>query len=601
MNNAKKSNSIRDLNNASASSLPLMPPYLLSPSAITVELDPEASGKEIELSRTSTQVVKRGTFNGKQVVIKSLIIPMDRIVASTATCDLALAEARKLNSQNFRKLAKFIGVVLETCSIVTEYMPDGSLRDYILEKPELSWSSKFLIAIDVSDAMSFLHARQAAGNIKKDRLLHQNLHSGNVLLCMENRILRAKVTDYGVKGKMRERAILLLYLYIDTKHTLSLSISSSQKGFKDSFLKPLSTEESEVATQDEKGGVGGKKKNGLMTSFTRAMHIGEHEQNNHGGDERLNVSLLKHSNNNNNNSSHKRGKSASKISINVFRAPETFLISKKMQFMRESDVYSFGVVLLEIATWKPAEVVIDSYVKAMDRANVPYKMSSAVKSCLNIDSTRRPHFVDISPYLAAGSGAIQGGGGNGSGTASPQISSSPSSSFEEANNGGVPRKKSISSPAGGSVGGGFQRPIEDFKINFVRKGTAGSGTGVGGAGGSNAAGMITGSSPLSNNNAGSSQQEIPITLPTNVLKSPPRSDILIETSPKRKPKKVLTPRAQALKQKRKRILTALLVVVLLIIAIGVAVGITVGGGNSSSNGNVSGGGGNTAADPSNNT
>ena len=89
-------------------------------------------------------------------------------------------------------IVTFIGACLEptnnSCFIVTEYCPKGSLQD-ILENEEikLDWMFRYSLMHDIIKGMSFLHASEMH--------VHGNLKSSN---CVVDSRFVLKITDFGL-------------------------------------------------------------------------------------------------------------------------------------------------------------------------------------------------------------------------------------------------------------------------------------------------------------------------------------------------------------------------------------------------------------------
>ncbi|XP_020573366.1 receptor-like protein kinase HSL1 [Phalaenopsis equestris] len=78
--------------------------------------------------------------------------------------------------------------------LVYEYMPNGSLRDLLhgSEARGLVWPTRFIIAMDASEGLCYLHHDCVPP------IVHRDFKANNILLDSD---FRAKVTDFGVNGK----------------------------------------------------------------------------------------------------------------------------------------------------------------------------------------------------------------------------------------------------------------------------------------------------------------------------------------------------------------------------------------------------------------
>lgn len=46
------------------------------------------------------------------------------------------------------------------CCMVMEYMPNGNLYSYLHTRTDITWQSKLRMAINIADAMAFLHSQK---------------------------------------------------------------------------------------------------------------------------------------------------------------------------------------------------------------------------------------------------------------------------------------------------------------------------------------------------------------------------------------------------------------------------------------------------------
>jgi serine/threonine protein kinase len=87
---------------------------------------------------------------------------------------------------------------LETFSIIMELMPLGTLQDAIRNLKVGFWTTRKQILLDICQGVAFLHASVYDDGTPKRVMLHQDIKSPNVLLCMEDGVLRAKIADLGL-------------------------------------------------------------------------------------------------------------------------------------------------------------------------------------------------------------------------------------------------------------------------------------------------------------------------------------------------------------------------------------------------------------------
>lgn len=147
-------------------------------------------GREIGIGEFGA--VYRGSFKNTDVAIKK--------IKDKKTANEFLKEAFCMALLSHPNLVKLIGVVRhpsndqDEISLVTEFMPKGSLLDYLMSRGRNVLSSKDLIefAIHICEGMSYLEEKG---------IVHRDLAASNVLVSKDD---VAKVADFGLSKKIMD-------------------------------------------------------------------------------------------------------------------------------------------------------------------------------------------------------------------------------------------------------------------------------------------------------------------------------------------------------------------------------------------------------------
>ncbi|VFQ81651.1 unnamed protein product [Cuscuta campestris] len=133
-----------------------------------------------------------GIYHGKPVAVKIIRVPDDE-----DNCDLAYRLENQFNREvtllsrlHHDNVIKFIGACkkpLVFC-IVTEYLPEGSLRGFLhkLEHKAPPLQKLVLMALDIARGMEFVHSQG---------IIHRDLKPENILIDEE---FHLKVADFGI-------------------------------------------------------------------------------------------------------------------------------------------------------------------------------------------------------------------------------------------------------------------------------------------------------------------------------------------------------------------------------------------------------------------
>ncbi|CAJ2649910.1 unnamed protein product [Trifolium pratense] len=103
-----------------------------------------------------------------------------------------LKEVEILSQLHHPNMVLLLGACPENGCLVYEYLENGSLEDYLLNrsgKPPLPWFFRFRIIFEMACGLSFLH------NSKPEPIVHRDIKPGNILL---DRNYVSKISDVGL-------------------------------------------------------------------------------------------------------------------------------------------------------------------------------------------------------------------------------------------------------------------------------------------------------------------------------------------------------------------------------------------------------------------
>jgi serine/threonine protein kinase len=103
-----------------------------------------------------------------------------------------LKEVEILSQLHHPNMVLLLGACPENGCLVYEYLENGSLEDYLLNrsgKPPLPWFFRFRIVFEMACGLSFLH------NSKPEPIVHRDIKPGNILL---DRNYVSKISDVGL-------------------------------------------------------------------------------------------------------------------------------------------------------------------------------------------------------------------------------------------------------------------------------------------------------------------------------------------------------------------------------------------------------------------
>jgi hypothetical protein len=132
----------------------------------------------------------RAKYNGREVAVKTIKEASD--LKHMRKLERRMKrEASFLSEMQHERIVLFIGFRLVPLSLVTEYLPLGTLRSLIAEGTDIiRWELRYQMMLDICEGMDFIHTSAEE--------LHQDLKTVTVLLEMADGRLRAKISEFGM-------------------------------------------------------------------------------------------------------------------------------------------------------------------------------------------------------------------------------------------------------------------------------------------------------------------------------------------------------------------------------------------------------------------
>ncbi|XP_042221339.1 tyrosine-protein kinase hopscotch-like [Homarus americanus] len=166
-----------------AERIPQLPPLPTHP----LQLDKSAIRFGIKIGEGNYGEVHRGLMTDDQGQTKTVAIKTLKAVGQVDDFKREVDIMKKLKHRNIVKLCGLVESEGEDMYMVMEYLPMGSLKDYIkTNKEHMKDSSLLKFAMDIAEGMDYLEQR---------RVIHRDLAARNILVADQHNV---KITDFGL-------------------------------------------------------------------------------------------------------------------------------------------------------------------------------------------------------------------------------------------------------------------------------------------------------------------------------------------------------------------------------------------------------------------
>ncbi|KAF0687456.1 Aste57867_20793 [Aphanomyces stellatus] len=175
--------------------LPLSSAYALAQLKQTPRLEFDGIKCNDVVASTTTTIVYYGQYYAREVAIKTFRAgarPTQDAVNQFAD------EIRLMSTFNHPNIVKLVGFAclsnVTTLAAITEYLPQDNLEAFLHAHPGLGWSEKAPLALDIAQALRYLHV------LLDPAVIHRDLKTQNVFLDWPH----AKLSGFGVSRQARD-------------------------------------------------------------------------------------------------------------------------------------------------------------------------------------------------------------------------------------------------------------------------------------------------------------------------------------------------------------------------------------------------------------